>query len=63
MYHLFVDSWFYLTFDRTLSGATTLCQSPPGSNCNEGVSHILQISNALLSDCLMPYPENLLEGD
>ena len=41
--------------NRTLSGATSLGQSGPGSNGNEGVLHILQsssITGASLSDCL-----------
>ena len=43
--------------DRTLSGATTLDQSGPESNGNEGVLHIPQssrISGAWPSDCLLP---------
>ena len=42
--------------DRTLSGATTLGQSGPGSNDNEGVLCILQsssITGVSQSDCLM----------
>ena len=42
----------------TLSGATTLSQSGPGSTGNEGVLHIPQssiITGALPSDCLMSY--------
>ena len=48
----------------TLSGPTTLGQSGPGSNGNEGVCHILQISKAGTSplDGLMSYTEHLLEG-
>ena len=44
--------------DRILSGATTLSQSIPGSNGNEGVIHIPQMSQAgaSLADCLMSYP-------
>ena len=45
--------------DRTLSDATTLGQSGPGSNGNEGVLHILQstsIIGASPSDCLKLYP-------
>ena len=41
--------------DRTLSGAITIGQSGPGSNSNEGVVHIHQISKngASPSDGLM----------
>ena len=49
--------------DRTLSGSTTLGQSGPGSDGNEGVLHILQnssITGAPLSDCLVSYPGHLL---
>ena len=44
--------------DRTLSGATTPGQSGLGSNGNEEVLHIPQISKAvaLPSDGLMSYP-------
>ena len=50
--------------DRTLSDATTLGQSVPGSNINEVVLHILQITKAGASpsDCLMSYPELLIQG-
>ena len=44
--------------DRTLSGATTLGQSRPGSNGSEGVLCIPQtsrITGTLLSDCLVSY--------
>ena len=43
--------------DRTLSGATTLGQSGPGTNDNEGVLHIPQSSSFGASpwDCLMSY--------
>ena len=44
--------------DRTLSGATTLGQSGPGSDGNEGVLHIPQSSNitgASPSDFLVSY--------
>ena len=43
--------------DRTLSGPTTLGQSGPGNNGNEGVLHIPQIfkAGALPSNCLMSY--------
>ena len=46
------------SIDRTLSSATTPGQSGPGSNGNEGVLHIPQISKAEAppSDGLMSYP-------
>ena len=50
---------FILPIDRTLSGTTTLGQSVPGSNSNEGVLHIPQsssITEASSSDCIMLYP-------
>ena len=49
--------------DRILSGATTLGQSGPGSDGNEGVLYIPQISSitgALPSDCLVLYPGQLV---
>ena len=49
---------FYLTQDKTLSDATTLGQSGPKSNCNEGILHISQsscITGASPSDCLESY--------
>ena len=50
--------------DRTLSGATTLGQSGPGSNGNEGVLRIPQISKAGSSPSygLISYPGHLLVG-
>ena len=42
--------------DRTLLGATTLCQSEPGNDGNEGVLCIPQsfgITDASLPDCLV----------
>ena len=47
--------------DRALSGATIPGQSGPGSNVNEGVLHIPQISKAGASpsDCLELYPDTL----
>ena len=45
--------------DRTLSGATTLGQSGPGSDCNEGVHCIPQsssITGTSPSDYLVSYP-------
>ena len=57
--HTFCSIW---PTDRTLSGATTLGQSRPGSNSNEEVLHIPQISKARASpwDGLMSYPGHLL---
>ena len=48
----------------TLSGATILVQSEPGSNGNEGVLRIPQSSTAGVSpsDCLMSYPKHSLGG-
>ena len=56
--HLFAHSLFYLT----PAGGATLGWSRPGSNGNEGILHIPQISKveATLSDGLMPYPGHLL---
>ena len=51
--------------DRTLSGATTLGQSGPGSDGNEGVLCIPQsssITGTSPSDCLVSYPGHLLWG-
>ena len=45
--------------DRTLSGATTLGQSGPGSNDREGVLHIPGTSSL---DCLVSYTGHSLEG-
>ena len=58
--HIVCSCW---PIDRILSGATTLGQSEPGSNGNEGGLHIPQISKAraLPSECLMSYPEHSLE--
>ena len=53
------------SIDRTLSGATTLGQSGPGSNVNEVVLHIPQSSSIIgssPSDCLVLYPGHLLVG-
>ena len=47
------------------SGTTTLGQSRPGSNGNEGVLHIpksTSITAASPSDCLVSYPGHLLGG-
>ena len=48
--------------DRTLSSATTLGKNGLGSNRNEGVLHIPQISNSGTSpsDCLMSYSGHAL---
>ena len=50
--------------DRALSGTTTPDQSGPGSNDNEGVLHIPQISKAGVSQsaCLVSYPGHSLVG-
>ena len=51
------------SIDKTLSGATTLGQSEPGSNGNKGVPHIPQSSNITgtsPSDCLVSYPGHSL---
>ena len=51
--------------DRALSGATTLGQSGPGSDGNEGVFRIPQNSSTagtLPSDCLVSYPGHSLGG-
>ena len=56
----FSSIWF---IDRTLSGATTLGQSGPGSNGNEGVLRISQsssITGTSPSDCLVSYTRHLL---
>ena len=58
---LFSSIW---PIDRTLSGATTLSQSGPGSDSNKGVLCIPQsstITRTSQSDCLVSYPEHLLE--
>ena len=50
---------------RILSGTTTLGQSGPGSEGNEGALRIPQssiITGASLSDCLMSYLGHLLGG-
>ena len=51
--------------DNALSGATTLGQSGPGGDGNEGVLRILQSSSiigTLSSDCLVSYPGHSLGG-
>ena len=51
--------------DRTLSGATILSQSGPGSNGDEGVIYIPQsssITGTSSSDCLVSYPGHSLVG-
>ena len=59
--HVFCSTW---PIDRTLSGATTPGQSGLGSEGNEGVLHIPQISKAGASpsDGLMSYPGHSLGG-
>ena len=54
---------FILLIDRTLSDATTLGQSEPGSNGNEWVLHIFQSprTRASQSDSLMSYPGHSTE--
>ena len=50
---------------RILSGATTTCQSGPGSKSNEGVLCIPKsscITRASSSDCLVSYPGHSLVG-
>ena len=53
--HSFNIKQFYLTIDRTLSGAINPGQSGPGSNRNLGDLHILQSSKigASASYCLL----------
>ena len=54
-----------MLFYLTLSGATTLGQSGPGSNGNEGVLRIPQISSTAgtsPSDCLVSYPGHSFGG-
>ena len=51
--------------DRVLSGATTLGQSGPGNDSNEGVLCIPQsssITGTSPSDCLVSYTRTLIEG-
>ena len=53
---------FIWPIDKTLSSATTLGQSGPGNNANEGIFCFPQsssISEASPSDCLMSYPKVL----
>ena len=54
---------FIWPIDRTLSGATTLGQSAPGSNGNKGLLHIPQsssITGASSSDCLVSHTRTLI---
>ena len=56
----FISIW---PIDRTLSGATTLGQSRPGSDGNKGVLCTPQsscITGTSPSDCLVSYPGHLL---
>ena len=58
----FISIW---SIDQTLSGASTLSQSGPGSDGSEGVLRIPQSSNitgAPPSDCLVSYPGHSLGG-
>ena len=51
--------------DRTLSGATSLSQSGPGSDANKeelGISQSSSINGASPSDCLVSYPGHTLGG-
>ena len=62
---LFALSLNVKQFYLTLSGATTLGQSGPGSDDNEGVLYIPQcfsITGAIPSDCLVLYPRHSLWG-
>ena len=66
--HLFVFTFnvkqFYLIHRQNPVRCYYSCQSGPGSNGNEGVLHIPQsscITGASLLDCLVSYPEYLLE--
>ena len=57
----FSSIWF---IDRTLSGATTMGQSEPGSDVNEWVLRIPQsssITGISTSDCLVSYTRTLAE--
>ena len=57
---MFYSIW---SIDKTLSGATTLRVSGPGSDGNEGVPCISQsssITGTSPSDCLVSYPEHSL---
>ena len=48
----------FLPIDKTLPGTTTLSQSGRGSDGNEGVHHIPQITSIIgisSSDCLLSY--------
>ena len=51
--------------DRTITGANTLGQSGPGSNDNEGVTHIFQKSRAGASpsDLFSVISEHILVGE
>ena len=57
-------AYIHRLIDRMLPGATPPSQRELGSNGNEEVLHIPQISKtgASPSDCLMSFPENSLEG-
>ena len=54
------------SIDRTLSVATSMGQSGPGSDGNKGVLHISQsssITGASLSDCLVSYPRHSMGAE
>ena len=61
VHSLVLSDW---PIDRVLSGATTVGQSGPGTDGNEGVLHIPQSSSITgnsPSDCLVSYAGHLLE--
>ena len=63
MYSVQISNSSIWPINRTLSGVTTLGQSEPGSNGNEGVLCIPQscsITGASPSDCLVLYPRHSL---
>ena len=58
-----MSNTFILSIDRTLSGATTLGQSGPESDSNDGVLYIPEKSSIIVaspSDSLVSYPEHSL---
>ena len=61
--YMYISAWIcrWQYNNKTLTGTTTLGQSEPGSNGNEGVLHITQISRtrASPSDYLVSYPWHL----
>ena len=58
-----MSNCFIWLVDKTLSSATTLDQSGPGSDGNEEILHIPQSSSITeaSSDCLVSYTELALE--